>query len=78
MGYPKDCRGHTLTRIAYDLYDVRRGWFESDKHLRKRVLWVCYGGSRKHQNFMSPIRRILTMLRSYVIKMVKTHKQLGV
>ena len=56
---PAVLKGKTLSKVVRHQFNLTRGWFESDKHLRNRVFWVAYGGSRNHEKALTPIQRIL-------------------
>jgi hypothetical protein len=38
---PPVLRGKTLSKVVKHQFNLTRGWFESDKHLRNRVFWVA-------------------------------------
>ncbi len=56
---PPILNGRALSAVVKHQFNLSRGWFESDKHLRNRVFWVAYGGNRNHEKALTPIQRIL-------------------
>lgn len=54
---PRVLKGRELSALAWDHFGVRRGWLETDKGLRKRIVWSCYSGAKNSPHNLPPLTR---------------------